>query len=433
MENREIRKLSTLRLWDKNPRSIGKKEYEALKNKIKRWGQFKPVIITKDGEVIGGNMRLRAYQDLGIEDVWVSVVDPKTEAEKLEISIADNESSGRWDEQALAELLEPYKTEIKLDDYELDLGKPTNLNDLLDQFGPEPEEDEFDGELPEEAVSKLGEVYQLGRHRLMCGDSTKIKDVEILMDGQKADMVFTDPPYGMNLDTDYDSMSKNSTKVKGNVYSNVIGDDTDFDPMPIMKMFDYCKEQLWWGADYYYDKLPPHGSWIVWVKRNENMLDIIGNHFEVCWSASPHQRRVMFKNWSGVTARNPQFEREHPTEKPISLNADVIKERTIENQIVVDLFGGSGSTLIACEQTNRTCYMSEIDNKYIDVIIKRWMKFTGKMAYKIIDEKGNPCHEPVQFADMSFMEQKTSTEDLEAVEESSKNTAQKSVGQSEEQ
>jgi DNA modification methylase len=387
MENREIRKLSTLRLWDKNPRSIGKKEYEALKNKIKRWGQFKPVIITKDGEVIGGNMRLRAYQDLGIEDVWVSVVDPKTEAEKLEISIADNESSGRWDEQALAELLEPYKTEIKLDDYELDLGKPTNLNDLLDQFGPEPEEDEFDGELPEEPISKLGEIYQLGRHRLMCGDSTKIEDVERLMDGKKADMVFTDPPYGV----DYEGGSSNKTK-----RSDSFSDDEPIYTkwLSLRSVFakDTCAFYIWYaegfdGTKLVYEAVENAGlkirSQIIWNKlkahygalgaqykqKHEPMLYCVDKPPK--WFGESNECSV----WDVEQSHLNEF---HPTQKPIELSARAIRNSSEDNDIVTDLFLGSGSTLIACEQTNRICYGMEIDPRYIDVIRKRYAKFIGK-------------------------------------------------------
>src|SRR5258706_11091595 len=134
--DKDLRNISELRLWKSNPRSIGTDAYEALKNKIKRFGQFKPVIITANGEVLGGNMRLRAMRELGINEVWVSVVEPKNEAEKLEISMADNESAGRWDELALAELLEPYKDEIKLEDYELGLGYTNGLDFFLSKIGP---------------------------------------------------------------------------------------------------------------------------------------------------------------------------------------------------------------------------------------------------------------------------------------------------------
>ena len=215
------------------------------------------------------------------------------------------------------------------------------------------------------------------RHYIICGDCTDKAVVERVMGGERADMVFTDPPYGMNLDADYEAMSKNSTKVKGVKYSNVIGDDKDFDPRPYIAMFPEAKEQLWWAADYYYDKLPPNGSWMVWVKRNENMTDIIGNHFEVCWSMGSHKRRVIYKAWSGVTARNPEFPREHPTEKPIALIGDLINEITDISDIVVDIFLGSGTTLIACERLGRKCRAVEISPAYVAVAIQRWVDVTG--------------------------------------------------------
>jgi len=184
----------------------------------------------------------------------------------------------------------------------------------------------------------------------------------------------------MDLNADYETMSKRSTKVKGVKYSQVIGDEKEFDPMPFILLFPEAKEQLWWGADYYYNRLPSNGSWLIWVKRNENMTDIIGNHFEVCWSMSKHKRRVIYKAWSGVTARNPEFPREHPTEKPISLICDLLNEITSASDTIIDLFGGSGSTLIAAEQTGRTAYLMEIDCLYIQVILERWMSFTGEQA-----------------------------------------------------
>jgi hypothetical protein len=195
----DYRKISTLFNWSDNPRAIKKDKFEELKHRITEYGQIKPLIITPDGEVLGGNMRLRAMQELGIEDIWVSVVNPKTEAEKVKIALTDNEEMGYYEDQALAELIEKYKEDIDLTKYSVHLKDPISLADLLQQFAPEPEEDEFDATLPDEPVSVLGEVYQLGRHRLCCGDSTKIEDVEKLMDGKKADMVFTDGVKGSKI------------------------------------------------------------------------------------------------------------------------------------------------------------------------------------------------------------------------------------------
>jgi DNA modification methylase len=375
-DGKKFTDISNLKNWDLNPRSMTEKGFERLKKQIKKLGQHTPLIITEDGTVMSGNMRLKAMLDMGLKDIWVELIPKDKEKLAIEYALSANDRAGKYEADQLANLIGNFP-DVEWGDFTVDTKDPELVSELMDKFS-EVVEDEVP-EVPKVAESKLGEVYELGRHRLMCGDSTDAGSVALLMNGHKADMVFTDPPYGMNLDADFDAMSKNSTKVKGNAYSNVIGDEVDFDPRPLMKLFDYCKEQLWWGADYYYDKLPPHGSWLIWAKRNENMLDIIGNHFEVCYSMNPRLRRIIYKNWSGVTARNPQFEREHPTEKPIALNADIIKERTTDNQLVVDLFGGSGSTLIACEQTNRICYMMELDPLYCDVIRNRYENFINRI------------------------------------------------------
>ena len=259
------------------------------------------------------------------------------------------------------------------------------------------QEDEFEIEPPKEPKAKLGDIYQLGRHRLMCGDSTDKATVELLMNGNKADMVLSDPPYGMFLDTDFSDIKgsmksigrKNHTK--GNKYDKVIGDNEDFTPELITTFFEnfaYCKEMFLFGADYFAEILPNknEGSWLVWDKRKESQADAIGSEFELCWSKSKHKRRMLRHDWfgflssqNGADARN----RVHPTQKPITLLVDIIEQWGNRCNNIVDLYGGSGSTLIACEQLNRNCYMMELDPKYIDVIIERWEQFTGEKAVLI--------------------------------------------------
>ena len=383
--NSEYRKTSDLTLWDDNPRNIKPKDFERLKKQIQELGQYKPLLITEDGTVIGGNMRLRAYMDLGIEDIWVSVVNPKDDNQMLAYALSDNDRAGYYDDDLLANLSSAYP-DFEWGDYAVDLAPPTTLDDL---FKTEVEEDEAP-EVDEtaEPVSKLGEVYQLGRHRLMCGDSTKIEDVEKLMNGQKADMVFTDPPYGMDLDTDYSSLNskpefvaeKHLKSMQGNSYDKVIGDDEPFNYQEYMWL--ECKEQFWWGGDYYAKTLPDGGSWFVWDKRNDNeQLDkMFGSQFELCWSKQKHKRELVRVQWAGVFGTEQEFDhkRHHPTQKPIKLSSWFIDKFSKEQDKIIDLFGGSGSTLIACEQLQRTCYMMELDPKYCDVIRKRYAKFIGK-------------------------------------------------------
>lgn len=377
MKTREYRPISSLRNWEKNPRTIDKNGLERLKAQLNRIKEltgeylYKPLLITPDNIVIGGNMRLRALKELGEVQVWVNVVNVKNEQEMLEVALSDNDQAGKTEKDLLLELIEQYP-EIKLSDYAVNFDTPTTLEDFMSQF-KEVEEDEVP-EVDEqgEPESKLGEVYQLGRHRLMCGDATKIEDVEKLMNGQKADMVFTDPPYGMDLDTEY---IKNDI-VKGNSYDKVIGDDKDFDYQQYAWID--CKEQFWWGADYYAKTLPNKGSWFVWDKKKEGLDESIGSGFEICWSKTPHKKEMIRILWSGFTAKERNETRTHPTQKPIQLCVWFINKYSQPEQKVLDLFGGSGSTLIACEQTNRTCYMMELDPKYCDVIRKRYENFTKK-------------------------------------------------------
>lgn len=368
--------IDELHNWDKNPRSISEKGFERLKKQIQTLGMYKPLLVTEDGTVLGGNMRLRAYRELGIKDVWVSVVDAPTEEKKLEYALSDNDRAGFYDDDLLANLTGELP-DFNWGDYSVDLKEPTNLADLLDQF-KEVVEDEVPEVSDDPPVSKLGDIYQLGRHKIMCGDSTKIEDVEKLMDGKKADMVFTDPPYGMDLDTDYSNLTSKNSFASGKKHARVIGDDEPFDARFLMDMAD---EVLLFGADYYVDTLPnfgKDGSWMVWDKRIEESSDNgFGSTFEMLWSKRKHKRWLLRQKWFGFFTDGEDRTYQHPTEKPVKLLVDVM-EKIKGGDVVLDLFLGSGSTLIACEQTNRTCYGMELDPKYCDVIRKRYAKFIGK-------------------------------------------------------
>lgn len=223
------------------------------------------------------------------------------------------------------------------------------------------------------------EEADIKSHFIMCADSAVKENVERLMDGKKADMVFTDPPYGMNLDTDYTKMGDGGKK-----HDAVIADNVQFNASQLLSMFSYCKEIFLWGADYYVETLgrqyPNLGSWVIWDKYSDSdragLLDgRFGSTFETCWSKTAHKReiaRVLVT--TNYTARGDET-RVHPIQKPVQLGQWFFKRWGKADDIVVDLFLGSGSTLIACEQTDRTCYGMELDEKYLDVIRKRWAKY----------------------------------------------------------
>jgi DNA modification methylase len=218
----------------------------------------------------------------------------------------------------------------------------------------------------------------------------------VIMDGQKADMVFTDPPYGMSLQANYhredwgDRPNKHSKGNQGNAHKNVAGDHNDFTPdliNTVFASFPYCDEIFLCGADYYAELITDRkdGSWIVWDKvtnaqgEESGCAAFHGSNFELCWSKAKHKRelaRIMHKGLASVE----NDKRVHPTQKPVAL-AEWFFERWGKGKTVVaDLYGGSGSTLIACEKTSRHCRMMELDPGYCDVIVKRWEDFTGNTA-----------------------------------------------------
>lgn len=222
------------------------------------------------------------------------------------------------------------------------------------------------------------------RHRIMCGDSTSEADVSKLMAGEKADMVFTDPPYGI----DYDDRAKVSDKFsKGMKPSNkgkILGDDrTDF----FEKIYDdKIKSQFWWGCNYYCQDLPKKGSFVVWSKKTEAQRGnkmLFNSDFELCWSHEKKAIRLFEIPWTGCINKEKGESRLHPTQKPIALILRFFDEWGKDKKIVLDYFLGSGSTLIACEKTGRRCFGMELDVKYMNVILKRWEEYTGKTAERI--------------------------------------------------
>lgn len=221
-------------------------------------------------------------------------------------------------------------------------------------------------------------------HRLLCGDSTDSDQVAKLMNGQKADMVYTDPPYGMNLDTDYSKLkgTEKSPNAKGYKWNKVIGDDKEFDFLTSYALFEYVKEQFWWGADYYFNQLPIGGGLFVWQKRDKADSEMIGNDFEICWSKQRHKKATFWKRWVGFDSIEKGEKRVHPTQKPIDLASWFIKDWSLENNIIIDLFLGSGTAMVACHQLKRKCYGIELDPKYCDVIVKRMLNLDEKLTVK---------------------------------------------------
>lgn len=226
-----------------------------------------------------------------------------------------------------------------------------------------------------------GDLWQIGEHRLLCGDSTKRGDVERLMGGQKAQMVFTDPPYGMFLNTDFDQMfaADNRHRKTGDRFDKIVGDNEDFNPLLIESIFSNFSdvgEMFIWGADYFSELIPDRasGSWVVWDKRlDENMDKVSGNTFELCWSKQKHKRLIARILWSGHHGmqKDDTRTRVHLTQKPTELVKWFFVNWGKTGDIVVDVFAGSGTTLVACQNLNRKYYAIEISPNYCAVILER--------------------------------------------------------------
>lgn len=378
-----------------NARTHSDAQVDKIAASIKEFGFNNPILIDQDRGVIAGHGRLMASHKLGLEQVPTIELSHLSDAERRAYILADNRLAldAGWDEEVLS-------LELKRLEEEIDLSllgfNDLELATLLDSLETEEGLTDEDAvpETPDEPITKLGDVWQLGEHRLMCGDSTLIDSLEVLMAGQKADMVFTDPPYGM---------SYGGGRAKGNqdvqTHGMILGDDFEGDQL-IQMIRDAVGGAVLVsknGASKYvclpwrtYSKFEQALSQIdmkptaciVWDKKSIGLGN--ANY------RPQHEFIFYFKgdSWQGDKAQSDVWymsrgatgEYVHPTQKPVELIEKAILNSSKSQDLVIDVFGGSGSSLIACEKTNRVCMMMELDPKYCDVIVQRWQNFTGKTA-----------------------------------------------------
>jgi len=390
-----------------NPRTLRDKRFRDLCKSIQADPGMlarRPILAQADGTIYAGNQRYRAVEHMGWSDVPAVVEDVPEQLAK-ERAIRDNLAVGEWQDDQLAEML----VELKLGDSDLEaLGFDADrLNELLEMSGINGEPPEDPGaqldkadELREKWQTERGQLWLIpskatpGReHRLLCGDATSAEDVARVMGGERAEMVLTDPPYGMDLDTDWSGAVGSLRSIgrqhqtRGKTYERVIGDSEPFDPTAIFEHFGACPEIFLWGADYYAERIPNRcdGSWLVWDKRKESQSEAIGSEFELCWSKAKHKRRMLRHDWFGFLSSENGSEardRQHPTQKPSSLLADIMQQWSDPSTIVADAYLGSGTTMVAAEQTGRLCYGLEIEPKYVAVALQRLadMGLTPRLA-----------------------------------------------------
>lgn len=360
-----------------------------IASSIRAFGFTNPVLISPENDIIAGHGRTRAAAKVGLERVPCIRLGHLTETERRAYVIADNRLAlnAGWD----TKMLELELSELQADQFDLELlGFEEDELEALLNPEVEPGEGLTDPDAVPDVVDtrcKPGDLWVLGGHRLLCGDSTDVLHVERLMGGIKPEMAYCDPPYGADIvgksgklggSKPFGNIGNMVAKVvKAGNYRPIIGDETTD---TAVESFNICAAiaavQVFWGAQYYADRLPPNRGWIVWDKQTDGSL----GDGELAYSNMSKAVRIFQHKWSGmIKASEKDQRRVHPTQKPIAL-AEWCFENYGDPKTVVDLFLGSGSTLIACEKTGRRCFGMEIDAKYCDVILTRWEQFTGKTA-----------------------------------------------------
>lgn len=399
----ERRKIKDLVPWEKNPRKITDEQLENLKRSIEKFNYAAPIIINADGRIVAGHMRTRALLSLGRgeEEIDVRVASRElSQAEFEELAIRDNANGGEWDLKSLMA-------------FDLDLLSDFGMDsNLVDTIRKKVKEDGYDAE---EEVSKIqtpkttaGTLYILGRHRLLCGDSTKQEDFARLMDGRKARLVFTDPPYSVNYQSDASGNIKNDNLSQEDAldfYIKVLKNLHDFSEKDVTLYWWMANKLNWLNRQAWQMSAWQMSQIVIWLK--ETMVFSRGQDYHRCyepcmvgWKVGySHFRNKKISTFKDIWMldesdfsqmpdvwyqnRDKTSEYVHPNQKPVRLAERAIKKNSEPGDIVLDAFGGSGSTLMACEQMDRACYSIELDPKFCDVIVDRWEKFTGLKAVTV--------------------------------------------------
>ena len=377
-----------LKPYEKNARKHTKDDLQTIIESIKAFGFRDPIgVWGKKNIVVEGHGRLLAAKELGMETVPCLRLDDLTDEQRRAYTLAHNQTTDNssFDLEILnSELadLDSMDLDFDLADFGFDMSFLEETNEAVD--------DDYEVVVPEEPRTKPGDIWQLGRHRLICGDATDINDIESLMDGQKADLFLTDPPYNVA----YEGKTKDKLKI-----SNDSMEDTAFREF-LASAFETAKQNMKAGAAFYIWHADSEGynfrgaihdvgmtvrQCLIWVKNVMVMgrQDYQWKHEPCLYGWNNGGSHAWYSDRKQTTVLNfdrPTRNKEHPTMKPVPLFAYLIENSSKQDDIILDTFAGSGTTIIACEQLGRSAYCSELDPKYCDVIVDRWEKFTGEKA-----------------------------------------------------
>ena len=375
-------KLKELIQDDKNMNKHNEYGMSLLEKSISKYGLGRSILVDKNNKIIAGNGVTETAANIGLDDVIIVptngrqlVVVQRTDLdldskEARELALADNAVAHvnlEWDEEQLQAVTEEWGIDWK--EWGVDLPEFENVEEV------EAQEDDFD--VPEGGIETdiiIGDLFEIGEHRLLCGDSTDSDSVAKLMKGEKADIMVSDPPYGIDLDTDYSKMGATTTK-----YEKIKGDDKEFDLTDVISISG-TKEQYIWGGDYFVNSLDwMSGTQIIWAKRHsEEENKVFGSAFESLWVSYKCKKLIWF-----IRPINQSSERlgKHPTQKPIECMSRCIEMSKLKGG-VYDAFLGSGSTMVASHQLKRKCYGMELDPKYCQVIVDRMIKLDPTLEIK---------------------------------------------------
>ena len=378
----EIADITSIKPYENNPRKLSETAIEKVAMSLKEYGFRQPIVVDKDRVIVAGHTRFRASKKLGLKQVPVSVIDNLTDEQINAYRIADNRTAeeSEWDN----ELLKMEIKELEAKDFKLDLlgFNDEQLNDILfEEKQGLTDEDEVP-EAPEEPISKLGDIWKLGNHRVMCGNSIDYEDVNKLMNNKIANLVNTDPPYGVNY--------QSNMRTKSDKFDVIKNDDKILDINPMIDKFSKGWVFIWttWKViDKWLDNTKSFGfptNMVVWHKGGGGIGDLKKTF------STDYEMALVFNRGAELCGKrigsvwklqkDKAIKYKHPTQKPVELSVEAIDKTTKPKAVILDLFLGSGSTLIACEKLDRICYGMELDPKYCDVIIKRWENFSGKKA-----------------------------------------------------
>ena len=360
----------------KNPRIIKNDKFKKLVKSIQEFPQMlekRPIIVDEHLMVLGGNMRLKASKDAGLKEVWIDIAEGWTQEQKDEFVVKDNVNFGEWEWDMLANEWDS----VQLAEWGLDVWE--NEDDKEPEAGLIE-----DDEIPEVKESKVkrGDIWQLGEHRIMCGDSTSSDDVEKLMNGEKAELLLTDPPYGIDYGNQLikgEEYKDKTNKHGWRHFGNPEWDKSKPENGALQYLCLITDNQIIWGGNYFTDDLPPSMGWLIWDKGQRGFTLADG---EMAWTSFNNALRI--KEYARAKANRE--DKKHPTQKPIEIITwclEYADRHSKENpKIILDTYLGSGTTLIVAQKLNRKCYGMELDEKYCDIIIERWEQFTGQKAIK---------------------------------------------------